>query len=148
MMKRTEILGKLAPCGLDCSCCASFKGGPIARQSRTLLEALGDYQRMAQKMTAFFEPFAHFDSFQEILRFFADAKCDGCRSGGSRYPDCAAKSCFKEMKVDFCGECKEFPCSRNRYNEDLHKRWLANGEFIRTKGIESFYDMQAGKPRY
>ncbi|MBN2051503.1 MAG: DUF3795 domain-containing protein [Spirochaetales bacterium] len=147
-MTRNEILEKLAPCGLDCSRCASFKGGDIAKQSQALLNLLGNYKRMADNMSSFFKPFEQYDSFEKILSFFADAGCAGCRSGDGKYPDCAAKSCFREKGVDFCGECGEFPCEKNTYNDDLHRRWLKNGETIRDEGAESFYALQVTKPRY
>ena len=147
-MEKNEILNKLAPCGIDCSRCVSFKGGPVSLQSRELLEALGNFRVMADKMSSFFPPFRNYDSFEKILTHFAEAGCAGCRAGDGKYPGCEAKSCFQEKGVDFCGECNDFPCERNDYNEGLRQRWLKNGHSIREKGAETFYLMQAEKPRY
>jgi len=147
-MKREEILDRIAPCGIDCARCANFKTGDIAKNSRALQGDLGNFRKMAAKMSGFYTPFKDFEAFEKILGIFADASCEGCRAGGGKVPDCAAKSCYKEKSVDFCGECEEFPCSNNKVRGDLYERWLANGKSIKENGIERFYDDAARKPRY
>ncbi len=148
-MTRDELLEKLAPCGLDCSRCASFNNGEISEQSRALLSSLGNYKRMAEKMSSFFEPFSQYEAFEKILSFFANAGCDGCRAGGKNcLPGCGIKSCFVKQDADFCGECRQFPCDKSGLKENLYQRWLENGGIIKEKGAEAFYDIQAEKARY
>jgi len=147
-MTREEIISRVAPCGIDCSRCANFKEGNIAKYSGALQEDLGNFRKMAAKMSGFFAPFKDFEAFEKILGIFAGASCEGCRAGGGKVPDCAAKSCYKEKGADFCGECGDFPCQVNKVRGDLYERWLANGKFIKESGIERFYDDARQKPRY
>ncbi|MDC7127168.1 MAG: DUF3795 domain-containing protein [Spirochaetales bacterium] len=148
-MTRDKILKELAPCGLDCSRCASFKDGKISKQSKQLLEMLDGYSRMATKMSTFFEPFKEYESFENILAFFAEAKCGGCRGNSKAgMPGCAAKSCVTENNIDFCGECSNFPCDKNNYNKNLRGRWIQNGEMIKKDGLQAYYETQKAKKRY
>jgi len=147
-MTRESILKKLAPCGLDCSRCASFMGGEVSKHGKALLDALQGYKRLVDLMVSRFAPFAHYDAFERILAFFADAGCAGCRDGGGAFPGCAAKTCAREKRVDFCGECAEFPCGKNSFNESLHRRWIQYGEAIKNDGLEAFYAEQLRRPRY
>ena len=147
-MTHDEMLKHLAPCGLDCTRCATFGGGKVAGLSRELSSALEGFDKMAQRMAGFFEPFGQYDSFVRILEFFSGASCRGCRQGGGQYPGCKAKGCTEEKGVNFCGECDEFPCMKNRFNPDLQDKWVKNGEIIRSKGAPALYRHQQDKPRY
>jgi hypothetical protein len=44
----------------------------------------------------------------------SDISCHGCKSNVlSIYcKDCDIRKCARENKVEFCGECKKFPCQR------------------------------------
>ncbi len=82
------------------------------------------------------------------MQFLTSGQCEGCRKGKGMYPQCAVKDCFKEKKVNFCGECDEFPCTKNKYPQELEKRWLDNNYKIKNEGVEKYYYEQKDKPCY
>ena len=143
-----QIVKELAPCGIDCSRCSSFEGGEIRKNSQALLENLGNFEAFASKISEFVPAMKNYSNFREILEFFSAASCKGCRNGGGKNSSCSAKECFKEKNVDFCFQCDEYPCGRNRYNPDLSAKWLSNNDCMKDNGIESFYLRQKEKPRY
>lgn len=106
-----ELLKILAPCGLECGRCADYEAGEIKQLNIKLLQALGNYDRVA-KMKALQKPaFGDYATFREILASFAGASCSGCRGSNVQCPiTCAAKDCHKVNEVDFCHQCGEFPC--------------------------------------
>ncbi|GBF31967.1 hypothetical protein DCCM_0157 [Desulfocucumis palustris] len=148
MAIREEILTSLAPCGLDCSRCHGFAGGEIKKLSEQLIEALGDFQSVADKLSSFMPVMQNYRQFREMLDFFTLAGCAGCRSGKAQFPLCAAKSCFKEKGVDFCFQCDEYPCGRNRYDAPLHERWRRINDRMKEVGVEVYYEEQKKRPRY
>ena len=144
----TQILEGLSPCGLDCSRCAMRQNGKIAGLSAGLLEALSGFEKMAPKVADRFPAMHSYQVFTDILKFFGQAGCGGCRAGGAQLPFCAAKSCFKEKEVDFCHQCKEYPCSRNQYPPSLEARWRDLNDRMKEIGVEEFYREQKARPRY
>ena len=142
------ILAALSPCGLDCSRCAMYDKGDIARLSKNLLGALTGFEKMAEKIADRFPALNSYPAFTEILNFFEKASCKGCRAGGSQLPFCAAKDCFKGKGVDFCYQCGEYPCTRNQYPPNLEARWRDFNDRMKEVGVEEFYLEQKGKPRY
>ncbi|MEN6351448.1 MAG: DUF3795 domain-containing protein [Syntrophomonas sp.] len=147
-MEYHEILSKLSPCGLDCSRCAGFKGGPISRLSSGLLEQLGNYRIMAAIMQNFEPAFASYEQFEGILKTFAAASCEGCRGEESLCPvSCRVKSCHKDKKVDFCFQCSDFPCD-GQAEIPIGERWLKINQRMKEIGVEMYYEEQVQKPRY
>lgn len=147
-MEREEILKRLAPCGLDCARCAGYKDGAIAELSRDLLVRLGDYRQLARIISQYNQNFANYDSFEAILKHFSSAACGGCRQDPEGCPvPCAVKTCHKEQKVDFCGECPSFPCERQE-EIPIGVRWRNMNQQIKDIGLEAYFDYQASKPRY
>ena len=147
-MDRNVILHELAPCGLDCSRCVSCSGGVIKKMSDDLSAALAGFEHKAPFFAKMAPALEGYPQFTEVLKHFSSAGCSGCRDGGGKFPPCAAKDCYKEKGVDFCGECSEFPCSRNSFPEPMKTKWIENNTMIKEKSIEEFYRLQKTKPRY
>lgn len=103
---------------------------------------------MAPKVADRVPALAEYERFREILCLFAGADCPGCRAGGSPLPFCAARTCFREQKVDFCFQCDLYPCDRNQYPENLGQRWRACNDRMREVGAEQYYQESLEKPRY
>jgi hypothetical protein len=147
-MKKSEILKHLAPCGLDCGRCFMYKHGPIGESARSLKQALQGFEKMAQRMQDRTPVMAEYGAFSRVLDLLTQAACIGCRQGGASLPFCATSTCFKEKQVDFCYECREFPCLRNKYPDSFAKRWQENNKRIQAIGLKQYYEEQLKKPRY
>lgn len=81
------------------------------------------------------------------------AYCAGCRPRGKQ---CAflKKKCMPLLnnKIEFCYECKDFPCSRlkhisDRYQKLFRTSFIGNLEFIEKSGVEKFLKSQEEKWR-
>lgn len=85
-MDKNEIFQQTAPCGLDCFNCEIHEKN-ITDQMRTLLAT-------------------------NLNRDESEIPCQGCRQDECRIlPEpCATRACTQEKGLDFCHECKEFPC--------------------------------------
>lgn len=71
-MEYEQVLLKLAPCGLDCSRCAGYRDGEIARLSRDLLSRLGNYRRIAPIRARTDSEFAGYEQFEKILTLWPE----------------------------------------------------------------------------
>lgn len=147
-MDHEQITRELAPCGNDCSRCASFADGKIKKLSVELLSELGNFAVLAEKMSSFNPVFRGYGQFTELLEHFTKGNCTGCRNGESGYPSCSARKCHKEQGVDFCFQCSEYPCSRNTYDPALAAKWRANNDEMKASGIPEFYGKQKHAKRY
>lgn len=143
-----EILRRLAPCGLDCYRCAMCGHGVIKRTAAELAAALEGYEDIAPRVAAREPVLEHYRRFADVLALFSRASCIGCRAGGSTFPMCAARTCFREQGVDFCFQCGEYPCERNQYPEMFQARWRANNDRMREVGVERYYQESLLEPRY
>ncbi len=70
--------------------------------------------------------------------------CDGCRQ---RNKNCAfiKKGCseFRQKKITYCFECKQYPCDRlkildARYQRDYQHSLIENLEYMKSEGFEAF----------
>jgi hypothetical protein len=143
-----EVVERLAPCGIDCERCARYESGVIKRLATELAAALGGFASMAAKSAERVPVLQEYDRFAEILSFFQEADCPGCRAQGCPLPFCAARDCYREKGVDFCFECDEYPCERNQYPPMMVERWLAVNDRMRDVGPEQYYLESLEKPRY
>lgn len=147
-MNYGDIKKRIAPCGLDCGRCAGYGQGEIKRLSIELAAALGNYRSIAPVRARADTEFMFFDQFEKILTTFATADCNGCRTENSRCPAiCKAKNCHKEKGVDFCFECKEFPCD-SEMELLTGGRWRTLNLRMAKIGVEAFYEEQLKIPRY
>lgn len=147
-MSMEQALKALAPCGLDCSRCQRYAEGEIKATAQKMISLLGNAAKLAPVLAGMNPAFAHYEDFMEILRFYSQADCVGCRNGAECFPPCAARICHREKAVDFCFQCDEFPCGRNGYSEDLTRRWKNMNQRMKEIGIEAFYAEQQKTPRY
>jgi Protein of unknown function (DUF3795) len=143
-----EILDRLAPCGLDCHRCVMCSDGVVKRSAAALVAALEGFENMAPRVTARAPALEGYRQFADVLAVFAGASCTGCRGGGSTLPFCAARTCFREQGVDYCFQCREYPCKRNQYPESFEERWRANNDRMREVGVEQYYRESLQQPRY
>jgi hypothetical protein len=143
-----DVLERLAPCGIDCERCMRYADGRVRRSAAALATALEGFEHMAPKVVDRVPALAEYERFREILGLFAGADCPGCRAGGSPLPFCAARTCFREQKVDFCFQCGLYPCDRNEYPENLAQRWRACNDRMLQVGVEQYYQESLEKPRY
>ena len=78
-MEYKDILEILAPCGLNCRKCFAFFEGEISTLSKKLQELLGAFDRYAERFSLFLPVFKNYPSFKELLAYFAQSDCKGCR---------------------------------------------------------------------
>lgn len=142
---------KFGPCGLLCEKCFAFVNGPIHLHANQLKNALGDFDLYAKRfVTLLNEPvFEKYAEFKEVLSLPSSTQCLGCRKQECHlFRDCNVRLCYKEKEVEYCYECKDFPCNHTGFDDNLKQRWITINQKIRTTGLESYYDEVKDKPRY
>jgi len=147
-MEYSQVVQKIAPCGLDCSRCADYQTGEIKELSIRLSKLLKGYERVAKIKSKINPAFEGYSKFEEVMKVFAEASCGGCRSDNEKCPiNCHAKICHKEKKVDFCFQCNEFPCEKQT-DERIIERWIKKNKRMKEIGVIEFYCEQSKLPRY
>jgi len=147
-MEYDEVVQRMAPCGLDCSRCADHQTGEIGELSKKLLELVDGYERVAAIKSKMIPAFEGFGNFKEVLNIFSAASCGGCRSGNVKCPiHCHVKACCKGHDIDFCFQCKEYPCSKEM-DERLTARWMEKNDRMKEIGVVNFYQEERKQPRY
>ena len=150
-MNLNQIKNRLAPCGLSCEKCFAFTEGPIKNHSTELKKYLGNFDIYAQRFTIIVGEFAFakYLEFKELLHYFANVNCPGCRKTDCQlYKGCNVKKCYKEKKVDFCFQCSEFPCNNTGFDQHLYERWVKINSKMKEIGVEDYYNETKGIPRY
>ncbi|MCL5735907.1 MAG: DUF3795 domain-containing protein [Actinobacteria bacterium] len=142
------VVESLAPCGIDCARCVYYEEGTVRRLAVDLSKALEGFGAMASKVSDRISCLSGYPEFAEVLSFLAGVSCAGCREGGSALPFCATRTCHREMGVEFCFQCAEYPCERNQYPENLRTRWRAINDRMRDVGPEEYYRESLSRPRY
>jgi len=147
----SDLLARLAPCGLNCGKCFAFKDGDIARLSRDLQHALGNFDVYAQRFeTMLNEPkFALYPAFKEFLGLLSQGSCNGCRKEKCKlFKGCGVRACSEKNQVDFCFECPQFPCNNTGFDEHLYKRHVQINRRIKEIGTEQYDAETKEKSRY
>jgi hypothetical protein len=147
-MEYQEIVDILAPCGLNCRKCFACSEGDIKKTSTKLQKLLGSFDRYAARFSTFLPIFKNYPSFKELLAFFVQADCQGCRKGAGKYPHCGVATCYQQKGVDFCFQCTEFPCEKTGFDPDLERRWLAMNKRMKEIGVEAYFEETKDLPRY
>ena len=147
-MKYEDILQELAPCGLNCRKCMANRDGDIRKTSEELRRLLGSFDNYAERFSAFLPVFKNYPAFKELLVYFTQADCRGCREGDCKFPNCRVLACSREKGVDFCCQCDEFPCEKPSFDPDLRRRWMQMGNRMREVGVEAYYEQTKDTPRY
>jgi hypothetical protein len=148
LLIRSEIVRKIAACGLDCGRCAMSADGEIADGARRLARLLEGFEKLAAQAAGRDPAFEGYPGFKAVLERLAGASCPGCRAGGMPVPFCSARTCAPGRGIDFCFECEDYPCKRNEYPPRLAASWRRCNDRMREIGVEAFYDEQLGTPRY
>jgi len=143
-----DILDILAPCGLNCHKCFAFSEGEIRMLSTKLQELLGSFDRYAERFSVFLPLFENYPSFKELLIYFTQSDCNGCRAGTCKYPNCGVIACYQKKGVDFCFQCDEFPCEKTNFDSDLKRRWIQMNNRMKEIGVESYFQETEDLPRY
>lgn len=150
-MKKEEILKKIAPCSLVCYTCGSYEQGVICESAKQLLQYLEGIEEFYKKHCP--DKVERFGIFVEELKRFGSGECSGCRNRehhGCSIQGCFILECTKENDVDFCGECKKFPCDKVQelFEEEVYSQWLEGNKEIKALGIEEFWKRSSIKPHY
>ncbi len=143
-----QAVKDLAPCGNDCSRCASYENSKIVQLSKELNESLENFENMVEKIKDFMPIFNNYEEFLAILRHFSKGSCPGCRFSDKPNCQCSINICHKKEKVNFCFECSKYPCNPTMYNEALSKVWKENNDNMKSMGVDNFYAAQKEKTRY
>lgn len=145
------IKDSISPCGLCCETCFAHVDGGIRRYSRKLKEKLGNFELYAKRFETLLDNpvFKKYQDFKEMLDYLSSENCKGCRNENCKlFKDCNVRHCHQEKQVDFCYECKDFPCGHTNFDERLYTVFVKLNEKIRKTGIEEFYEKSRTSPRY
>ncbi|NLY91095.1 MAG: DUF3795 domain-containing protein [Firmicutes bacterium] len=58
------------------------------------------------------------------MAYLANVQCNGCREDHCLSSDCIVPECTKSQDINFCYECKEFPCDKMGFSTDLKEKWI------------------------
>lgn len=151
-----KILNSVAPCSMFCKTCTGCKYGDISYHAKELLRLLEGHEEFLDKnlKKEYRHKLDEFKVFSKKLKNYASPKCSGCRKG--RAEGCSIKNCFipeccKERNINFCAECREFPCDKvntSVYKESTIKKWLDGNKEIKEIGIEEYYEKKKDVPHY
>lgn len=142
------ILGRLAPCGVDCGRCTWYVDGRVKRGAEQLQAELEGFERLAERVAGDYPVLASYPEFAAVLDALTKGSCTGCRAGGSSLHTCAARVCFREKGVDFCFQCDEYPCSRMNSSEELERHWRTANDSMKEIGVDRFFRESRERPRY
>jgi hypothetical protein len=124
-MNVQELREQTAICGIDCFNCEFF---------RTNID--GFFASMPAERKAAFE--ARGMTLEKM-------RCLGCRKTGCTAIEgkCETLACAQERKVEFCYECKDFPCQKLQPMADGAERFphnlkVFNLTAIKNRGIEAW----------
>ena len=150
-MNYNEIKNRLAPCGLHCGKCFAFADGDIKVHSNRLKESLGNFDIYAERFVELLhEPvFKKYADFKVLLSYFANIKCMGCRNEKCKiFKNCRVRLCHEQKKVEFCFQCKDFPCNNTGFDQHLYRRHVDINKRMKKIGVEKYYKEIKDKPRY
>lgn len=150
-MELNFIKERIAPCGINCGKCYAYTNGDIAINSRLLKNNLGEFSAYAQRFVNLLDKpiFKKYPDFEEMLDYFSEAECSGCRNEICKlFKNCKVRLCSEEKQVDFCFQCAKFPCGNTGFDEHLNKRHVAINQLMLEIGVEKYYDEIKNKPRY
>lgn len=130
-MITSERTSLVAPCGIDCGICELY----LCKDNDRLLAYLLSKGIPQEKLP-----------------------CPGCRAVQGHCPvigsQCASYTCAVEKDVEFCYQCREFPCSKLQPAADRadvlpHNLKVFNLCTIQRAGVEGFIELSAGiKQKY
>lgn len=151
-----KLLKAVAPCSLFCSTCTGCQYGDISYHAKELLRLLEGHEEFLDKnlKDEYRHKLEEYKLFSKKLKKYAYPKCGGCRDyrvHSCSIENCIIPECVQEHKIDFCGECLEFPCDKinsSIYSEDIINRWLSGNQEIKDVGIFKYYEDNKDTPHY
>ncbi len=151
-----------APCGLDCFNCSIYlmqvhgndprKNIVLRFLSNTLISGVSGLFRNSKS-----ETIRKMRMLSRAMKIPKDQPiCNGCRAenGCCKLHDlpggCRVYGCSKEMKVDFCFQCDDFPCDYLHPYADMasslpHNTKVFNLCLIKKMGLEAWAEEKAKK---
>lgn len=147
-MKRNEMLRLIAPCGLLCYTCDAMKNGVINEAAKRLLYVLGSYDAFLESSPGARPISGKYNDFKEVLEYLAQAKCNGCRDDHCMDSNCIVPECVKKQNIHFCYECKDFPCDKTGFPDDLRDKWIKKNNKIKAIGVEKYFEEEKDLPHY
>lgn len=147
-MKKDDIFKIVAPCGLLCYTCDKLEGGIINKTAKKLLFLLESYKSVVKAYSKSTPVLTKYDNFKEVLEYFANVNCKGCREGKCNNSDCIVPACIKEKNINFCFECAEFPCEKTGFDDKLKDKWIRKNLKIKEIGFEKYFEEEKAKPHY
>lgn len=119
--------------------CKYFNGTLVRAAKRLLILAgrSGSLSLIAKGSNA-----CDFDEFMKGLRWLASQElpCKGCRfeGGWSWWPDCPVRDCVIEKGIEFCHQCRDFPCKKLKEGPLLANKWaiVETNNQIKSIGLE------------
>jgi hypothetical protein len=125
MKKELFLIGA---CGLDCSKCEIY----AATNNTALASQLANWMKKVNNL--FVDP--------------RDVHCKGCRGDKEDLwnKDCKIRQCcIEEKRLDFCNECREFPCTKLIEWSKKDKTYIE--ALARLKKHKKHKHPQFGEPR-
>jgi len=127
--------------GYYCPLCDYFRGGKvqIAKNLLYYVERSGSLRLIAESQNV-----GNYNEFVKVLKWLAsqDKPCKGCRFGGgwSWWPDCPVRDCVLQKGLDFCYQCKDFPCLKLQEEPllDRKREMIEINDKIKAIGIENW----------
>jgi hypothetical protein len=154
-MPKETLRDHVAPCSLFCYSCPGFTRGIICELSSKLHTYFEGFYEFTKKNAPeeYKSRAESFKEFDEYLLRFTQPRCNGCRHNPnpeSCIPGCFILECTQEQGVDYCGECRMFPCRKVKdlFDPDVYRRWLRGNERIKEVGITQFYEEEKDKSHY
>lgn len=158
-MEREKLLHEVAPCSLLCYTCTGYKDGVIAECAKKLHTYLDGFEKLVGRNMSKEDRenwYRDFNTFRGTLANIGGG-CHGCRADaslkGGCIEGCVIPECVKERGVDFCADCREFPCQRARdffasYDGKVEEVWEKGTERIREIGIEAYFEERKNVSHY
>ena len=151
MSTRSDLLEYVAPCSLLCYTCPAYEDGVISKHSRDLCKYFEGYYdfNKANLPDKYRSWLKEFESFYKRLKRYSHGSCIACRNnpsaGSGCIENCIVPSCTRENKVDFCGECPNFPCERGKeffknINKEILSDWIEGNKSIKAVGIKQYFE--------
>jgi len=154
-----KLLNYVAPCSLLCYTCPAYKDGAISKCASDLCSYFeGYYDFMDDNIPKDYRSYLNdFKAFYDRLEKYTKRSCACCRSnpspGSGCIEGCIIPACTKEHKVDFCGECAEFPCEKakeffGKINDTILADWENGNKRIKEVGIRQYFEEKKDVSHY
>lgn len=158
-MTKEEMISAIGPCSIMCYTCYGYIKGGIRKHAECLYELYkgwyeGHVNAYKHDLTKErIEKLNKINIFNEMLQGLYNGEgCTGCQTNNGEHGGCIAgcgiPKCSKEHGVNFCADCKEFPCQREYVPETIKQIWLDGNSYIKEYGFEKYFERNKGIAHY